>query len=213
MIGDRLSHPRDVTLAQTAGAFVAVVGPSGVGKDSLINYAREHFRDRSDLVFARRVITRPTDPASEDHDSVSEAEFDALVQEDRLVLWWGAHGLRYGLPRSVGTAVDSGKVVVANVSRQSLKSIRRQFKRHLVIAVSAHREVVASRLAARGREDTQTVRLRLSRVVDEELAAAADTVRIDNSGPLPAAGERLISLLADLVEARPGNGFANVEAR
>lgn len=42
------------------GVFVAVAGPSGSGKDSLIAYARDRLGHlHNDIVFARRAITRP----------------------------------------------------------------------------------------------------------------------------------------------------------
>lgn len=179
------------------GVFVAVVGPSGVGKDALINYARASLQERSEFVFARRIVTRPPDGASEDHDSVGEAEFEALVRDERLALWWQAHGLSYGLPRSLETAIESGKVVIANVSRQALGHLGRRFRRICVVAVYAHPEVVAARLAARGREDAATIAQRRSRVVTEEFEGA-DVVRIENSGPLTIAGDRLVEVLQEV---------------
>ena len=52
--------------------LVAIVGPSGAGKDTLIRGA---LAARPDLHLARRVITRPADTDSEDFDSVTEADF------------------------------------------------------------------------------------------------------------------------------------------
>ena len=48
------------------GVFVAVVGPSGAGKDTLIAYARAALAGDGTVEFARRVITRPSDASSED---------------------------------------------------------------------------------------------------------------------------------------------------
>lgn len=178
------------------GIFVPVVGPSGVGKDSLISYARERLSDRREFVFVRRIITRPVDPSSEDHDSVNEADFEALVRGDQLALWWHAHGLRYGLPKSLDSEIDNGRVVIANVSRHTLRQIRGRFPRVCVIAVSAHPEVIAARLAARGREDAHSIGQRQNRIVVEEFSDT-DTVRIENSGPLMVAGERLVGVLRE----------------
>jgi ribose 1,5-bisphosphokinase len=57
------------------GAFVAVVGPSGAGKDTLIAHARSALAGEPQIDFVRRVITRPSDGQTEDHDTLADAEF------------------------------------------------------------------------------------------------------------------------------------------
>ena len=55
--------------------LVLVAGPSGAGKDSLLNGARDVFQGDPRIHFARRVITRPPDPDGENHESVTGAVF------------------------------------------------------------------------------------------------------------------------------------------
>ena len=181
------------------GVFVAIVGPSGSGKDTLINFARERLADRAEFVFVRRIVTRPADRASEDHDSLGEAEFAALEQSGGFALAWDAHGLRYGLPASIDADITAGRVVIANVSRQVIAQIEARYARTTVIALSASPEIIAQRLAARGREDAAAISLRLARTVDT-LAIGRSVVHIDNSGPLVLAGERLVDILVEAAQ-------------
>ena len=181
------------------GVFVAIVGPSGSGKDTLINFARERLADRPEFVFVRRIVTRPADRASEDHDSLSEAEFDAQERAGGFALAWPAHGLRYGLPASVDADIDAGRVVIANVSRQIVGQIERRYPRTAVVALSAAPEIIAQRLAARGREDAAAISQRLARMVDADALGPA-TIRLDNSGPLVFAGERLVDILQEAAQ-------------
>ena len=58
-----------------SGRLIYLMGPSGSGKDSLLNAARERLAERG-CVIARRVITRSAEAVGEDAIGVSPAEFD-----------------------------------------------------------------------------------------------------------------------------------------
>ncbi|RUX06229.1 phosphonate metabolism protein/1,5-bisphosphokinase (PRPP-forming) PhnN, partial [Mesorhizobium sp. M2A.F.Ca.ET.037.01.1.1] len=70
------------------GVFVAVVGPSGAGKDTVIGYAKQRFAGETRLEFVRRVITRPSDTASEDHDTLADAAFAEAEADGAFSLCW-----------------------------------------------------------------------------------------------------------------------------
>jgi ribose 1,5-bisphosphokinase len=174
------------------GTLVLVVGPSGAGKDSLIAYARGRLGDRSDVAFARRIVTRPADAAVEDHDTISAEAFAARAAEGAFALHWEAHGLAYGLPRAIDAAIGAGGVVIANVSRAVIDDARRRYARVVVAKVAAPRPVLAARLALRGRESAAAIEARLARTVE---GAVEGAVEIDNAGPISVAGEAFVSLL------------------
>ena len=178
-----------------SGTIVAVVGSSGAGKDSVMNFARERLGD--EICTVRRVVTRPADGGSEDHDSLSEAEFLAAESQGEFALSWEAHGLHYGLPVSLDRDLGEGRVVVANLSRAVIPDLLRRYPTALVVEVWAEPEVVAKRLAGRGREDAGEIRRRMDRSVGVRLPTS--TVRIDNSGALEVAGEQFVGLLRDLL--------------
>jgi len=161
------------------GVFVAVVGPSGAGKDTVIGYAKARFSGESRLEFVRRVITRPSDAASEDHDTLADAAFAEAEADGAFSLCWDAHGLRYGLPADVDWAVANGHVAVANVA---------------VVEITATPEILAERLAARGRESRGEVLARLARSASVKLTGP-DVTSIDNSGDRDVAGERFAEVL------------------
>jgi len=176
---------------------VPVVGPSGVGKDSVLAYAATELRNDADMVFVRRTVTRPTTAGGEDFIGVTEKEFTRLVENDAFCLHWPAHGLHYGIPMSASAAVDAGKVVVANLSRGMIAAARERFPRTLPIAITAPRAIVEQRLRSRGREDDASIALRLARL-DAWQAEENDLVKIDNSGSLEMAGMALVTTLRGL---------------
>ena len=106
-----------------SGTFFAVVGPSGAGKDTVLDYAREALADNHRFSFPQRWITRPADAQGEQHMPVSRERFARMKREGAFLLDWEAHGLCYGVPAEVGDAVASGTHVVVNLSRAVIPSI------------------------------------------------------------------------------------------
>ena len=176
------------------GVFVAVAGPSGVGKDTVINYARDKLVGRREFVFARRIITRESDAKSEDHDTLSAPEFAASLDAGAFSVVWQAHGLSYALPRSIDADIAGGRVVIANISRQLIDELNERYANFMLVVVSAHRDVIAQRLKARGRESDAEIVARLNRIAVED-TVRYEAVRLENSGPKEQAGERFASIL------------------
>ena len=177
------------------GACFAIVGPSGVGKDTLIVAARNAVPE---LHVVRRVITRPSSAGGEDFDGVSEAEFAARSAAGAFVLEREAHGLRYGIPAGVCGVLRSGRPVLFNGSRAMLEQAAEVFGDLHVVHVSARREVLAARLEARGREDAGAIERRLERA-EMPLPHGLRVSEIDNSGVLGDAVARLVAVLTHAV--------------
>lgn len=165
-----------------AGCFVAVVGPSGAGKDTLLRGVQERLAKNDRFVFARRLITRKPD-GSEDHESLTEAEFEQGRRDDAFLLAWSANGLSYALPAELAAQLEDGQIIIANVSRAILPELRRRFRRSFVIHVTANTDILAVRLGARAREDAAMQQARLARALAQDATVEAD-VKIDNSGDL-----------------------------
>lgn len=162
------------------GRIIAVVGPSGVGKDSVMQalVARD-----PRLRLATRVITRPSDAGGEIFEGISTADFAQRASEGEFALSWPAHGLHYGIPIAACAPALGGSDVLVNLSRAVLPAARNRFARFVVILLSADRAVLAERLALRGRECTAEIERRLQRA-DMGLPDGIPAHRIDNSGPL-----------------------------
>ena len=172
------------------GVFVAIVGPSGSGKDSVIRGLSQRLTARDGVFVARRVVTRPSD-AYEDHDTLDEAAFADAEEAGRFALSWSAHGLRYGVPVAIDGAIAEGKIVVCNISRKAVAAVRRRYARSRVVLVTARPEILAARLAARGREGTEGRLERLERAGASEAAVEPDIV-LDNNELLNTTVERLL---------------------
>jgi ribose 1,5-bisphosphokinase len=177
--------------------LVLVVGPSGAGKDTLLTAARAALAGDPRFRFVRRAITRPADTGAEAHEAVSEAEFATR----RFALSWQAHGLHYGIPVTIETDLAAGLVVVANVSRAVIAEAARHYAVR-VIEVTAPPDLLAARLAERGRDTAAAITARLTRTVPVPDDIDADTV-VNDSTPEIGAERLLAALTRAAAAARP----------
>ena len=144
------------------GRLVLVVGPSGAGKDTLIAGARAACRDDATVVFPRRVVTRPASNF-EDNDFVSKSAFEQAAAKGAFAFWWSAHGHDYGIPLAIDFDIECGRTVVCNVSRTMVDVVRKRYAHVMTILVTAPKDVLAARLAARDRASDGQILERLSR--------------------------------------------------
>lgn len=188
---------RAETPAVEPGRLIVVVGPSGVGKDSLLAAARGRLSGRDGLMLVRRTITRPETGDAEAHLPMSLAGFEAAEKQGAFAFTWRAHGLAYGLPAALDAHLDAGRPALVNGSRKMLAAMAERFPGLAVVSVTASPEAVAARLAARGRETPEEIAARIARAA--EIPAVAPVVTVDNSGPLTHTVEDFITAIEELL--------------
>lgn len=184
-----------------SGILFAVVGASGVGKDSVIGFARAQLEADARFLFVRRIISRPADSVGEDHAAVSPTEFADLHAQGAFCVSWQAHGLDYGLPTALATHVGQGGHGVANFSRRAIEEAHEVFSRLQVVEVTARPDVIAHRLAARGRETEKEIAARLQRRIDAHRATPG-MVTIENNAGLEEAGAQFLQLIREQTTAQ-----------
>jgi ribose 1,5-bisphosphokinase len=178
------------------GRLIYVMGPSGAGKDTLLGFARARLSG-SRVVFAHRYITRPADAGGENHVYLSHEEFAQRADCGLFALHWTSHGLHYGVGIEIEAWMARGFSVVVNGSRGYLTRAAERYPGLEAVHISARTEVLAARLAARGRETLEEVGARLARKVPLALPAHLDVkvTDIDNSGAMEHAGYALVDAL------------------
>ncbi|MEO0484719.1 MAG: phosphonate metabolism protein/1,5-bisphosphokinase (PRPP-forming) PhnN [Pseudomonadota bacterium] len=174
------------------GRLIAVVGPSGVGKDSVMA-ALAAALPNAQLV--RRTITRAKDAGGEDYEAVTPAEFAARAAQGAFAVHWGAHGLSYGIPASVTGELARGATCLANFSRKALPAAAQAFPNLTILNITARPDTLAARLAARGRETPEEIAKRLAEA-DKPLPPDLPTLHLANDGPLADTVARALALLA-----------------
>ena len=167
------------------GLLVLVVGPSGVGKDTLLDAARERLAQDKQFCFPRRCITRPAGTVGEIHIPVRPEDFGQMARQGAFLLSWKAHDLGYGIPRHVLEEVEAGKTVIVNVSRSVIDDACELVGRKnvRVVNIRASAAALRKRLEARGREDALDIERRLARASAYQVDGDY-VVHVDNDADL-----------------------------
>jgi ribose 1,5-bisphosphokinase len=181
---------RPVTIGP--GRLILVVGPSGAGKDTLLELARAACADDGSIVFPRRVVTREAS-SFEENEPVSLDAFRQALARGEFAMHWEAHGHCYGLRRAVEDDVSAGRTVIANVSRTVIGAMRRAYANVVVVSITAPAEILAARLTMRSRSSDGKVEDRIRRTVDD--AASAPDVIISNVGSADANASKLVRII------------------
>lgn len=178
-----MSPTSDAAGLDAGHGLIVVVGPSGVGKDTLMTAWLAH-RQAQDGWAPHRVlrsIDRPNAGGPEQHEALTSAAWEAVLADGGFALHWRAHGHGYGV-RHAALAVASGPAGrwrVLNGSRAAVPAIRQRYPDCQVLAVDAAPALVAARLAQRGRETPEAITARLTR----RPPVVADFTLV-NDGPL-----------------------------
>lgn len=178
------------------GRLIYLMGPSGSGKDSLIDHARPALLALG-VPVARRVITRSAEAVGEEARSVSPQQFDALRAQGAFALDWQANGLCYGIPMEIDGWLESGRSVLVNGSRAHLQMARVKYPDLLPIMLTVSTDVLRQRLQRRARETRDEIEQRLARNRLVPGSLGEDVRQLDNSTTLDDAARRLLEILRD----------------
>jgi ribose 1,5-bisphosphokinase len=173
--------------------LIYVIGPSGAGKDSVLQALREIWQELPPAYWTRRTITRPVQPEGEAHENVTPPEFERLCSEGAFAMAWRANELSYGVRTEELIALSQGYCVFVNGSRAYLPQIMARWPSCTVVQISASPDVLLQRLNRRNRESTQAISQRMARTVEVELPQSA--ISIVNDGSLQEAAQSLLTRL------------------
>lgn len=180
------------------GTLILVVGPSGAGKDTLIAGARSALKGDARFVFPRRAITRPQVIGIEDSETMAPGAFAAAMAAGAFALAWRAHGLSYGIPISIEAMLRQGRHVIVNVSRSVISEARQRYQPLCIVEAWAPPEILAERLADRGRESEGEIGQRLART--SPVVEGPDVTRIETTGMLDESLRRFLEILRALAQ-------------
>jgi ribose 1,5-bisphosphokinase len=178
--------------------LIYVMGPSGAGKDSLLDWLKNRLPPQSPIHFAKRTIDRPLQALGEQHESVDSATFERLQKEKSFAMHWLANGRQYGVRHGELEPLQQQQWLLVNGSRAYLPEALRQFDGMTVLHISASADILRARLLARQRETPEAVEARVQRAVAFSVPPTCHCVNVLNDTSLDDAGAVLMKALASL---------------
>lgn len=156
--------------------LVVLTGPSGAGKDSVLDELRR-LPDRP-YAFGITATTRPPRPYERDGEHyyfVSPDEFQAMIEDGELLEHARVYDYTYGVPRRpIRERLAAGNDVLIRTDVQGARHIGSVVTGAVTIFISApSREELERRLRQRGGDTEEQVALRL-RTAHDEMEQAGD---------------------------------------
>jgi len=178
--------------------FIVISGPSGVGKDAVLDAMR---RMRYPLNFAVTATTRPQrqgETDGVDYHFVSKSEFDRMIEKRELLEWANVYGNLYGVPkRQVQESLAEGLDVVVKVDVQGAATIKNILPEAVFIFVAPpSMNDLEKRLKQRKTESGVDLELRM-KAAQEEMGSLPlfDYVVVNHEGQVELAVSQIESIV------------------
>jgi guanylate kinase len=144
--------------------LVVISGPSGVGKDSVVNRMKERGLPFHFVVTATTRPPRPEERDGVDYIFVSREEFAQLIEKEELLENAVVYGDYKGIPKEqVRKALASGMDVVMRVDVQGAATIRKiSPEAVLIFLTTSNEEELVERLKSRKTESVEDLKLRIA---------------------------------------------------
>ena len=144
--------------------LIVISGPSGVGKDTVVQRMKERGLPFHFVVTATTRERRENEVHGRDYWFVSKAEFARMIEENELIEYAIVYGDYKGIPKAqVREALESGKDVIMRLDVQGAETVRKLAAEALLIFITCESEdELERRLRERKTETADSLSLRIA---------------------------------------------------
>ena len=144
--------------------LIVISGPSGVGKDTVLQRMMERQLPFHFVVTATTRAIRPNEVEGKDYIFVTRDQFAEMIERGELLEHAFVYNDYKGIPRQqVQQALASGRDVVMRLDVQGAETIRKLCPEALMIFLTTQTEVeLVERLQVRRTEDPENLKLRIA---------------------------------------------------
>ena len=183
---------------QVTPLLVVISGPSGVGKDSLVDRIKARGAQFHFVVTATSRPPRPGERHGVDYFFVSPEEFTKMIDSDELLEYAVVYGQHKGVPKQqIREALASGKDVVMRLDVQGATTIKSLIPEAVLIFLSAaSEEELIERLRKRRTESGTQLQRRIDRARQEmKRLEEFDYVITNEQCQLDLAADQVLSII------------------
>ena len=187
------------TGVQSHPLLVVISGPSGVGKDAVLDVLKSRGRPYHFAVTATTRAKRGAEMDSRDYYFVSPDRFEEMAATGELLEHALVYGHRYGVPKGpVRQALAGGRDVLMRTDIQGAATIKGAIPQAVTIFLApASLADLEERLRRRATDSQETVRLRLATARREmDAAGHFDYVVVNAEGRLEEAADQVERIIA-----------------
>jgi guanylate kinase len=149
--------------------LIVISGPSGAGKDTVLQRMKERELPFHFVVTATTRPKRENEEHGRDYFFVSKDEFARMIDEDELIEWAIVYSDYKGIPKQgVREALKSGKDVVMRIDVQGAETVRKLAPDAVLIFITVENEQeLVRRLSERKTETSDSLALRIATAKQE----------------------------------------------
>jgi len=172
-----------------------LIGPAGVGKDTLLNkLKKKQYSDKQPLV-AHRYITQAIKENDENFVEMSTFDFQRRKEAGLFLFDWEYEGNPYGVGKEVLQWLDAGEHVIVNGSRRYLSTAQEICPELVPIWMTISEKVLRKRLIIRARETKEEREQRLEENHDLERFKSDRCISVINNASMKKTIKQILALI------------------
>ncbi|MBU1445882.1 guanylate kinase [Patescibacteria group bacterium] len=153
-------------MSEIKGKLFLIVGPSGVGKGTIIKLIKEKYPDFDYPISATTRDIRPGERDGETYHFINKLKFEKMIKNGELLEYAIVHGEEYygTLKKSIMKALTAGHVVIREVDMQGCESIKRVLPKENLVSIFLtvpNKEDLISRILKRGKLPQEEIKRRM----------------------------------------------------
>ncbi len=174
-----------------------LLGPAGVGKDTLLNKLKKKQYSIKQPLVAHRYLTHAVKENDENHIEMSELDFNRRKEAGLFLFDWEHQNSSYAVGKEVLQWLDAGEHVIVNGSRRYLSTAQKIVPDLVPLWMTISEKVLRKRLIIRARETKKEREQRLEENYELARLKSDKCVSITNDANMKKTIRQILALIEE----------------